>query len=103
MFNKYRYLRDLEAEIIDQAESGSFSDIDNVWEYVHQDIDNQCIYYSDCFDICKELHATDWSDNMYGMEITNISQLAYTALYEYVCEELDLSDVEELIEEAVCD
>lgn len=99
MFNKYGYLRDLETELTDLAESGDISDNDDLWQYVHNDIDNQCIYYSDCFDICRELHATDWSDNMYGMEITNIAQLAYAALYEYVCEELDMSEFEKLIPE----
>jgi hypothetical protein len=79
-FNKYQFLRDLEDEIRGEIENG-----------------NACIYYSDCFDICKELNATDFTDyEMFG-EIKSINQLAYAALYEYVFDEYDIDEAEQLI------
>ena len=100
MFNKYQFLNDLESELQESAKQGFFSDIDVAWDYVHQYIDNQCIYYADCFDIVKELFITDWSDNEYGT-ITNICQLAHVSLYDLVIDELDMDKVENLIPQAI--
>jgi hypothetical protein len=55
------------------------------------DIDNACIYYADCFDIIKELHFTDFTDS--DFTITNVSQAAYAALYEFATDNLDINTI----------
>ena len=97
-FNKYLFLDGLKATIIDAIKSGEITDISEVWEFQNQEIETACIYYSDCFDICKELNFTDWTNNEFG-EITNITQAACVALQEFINEEFCTSDIEELIEE----
>jgi len=81
-FNKYAFLGELK-------ESISRENPTDVWEFIHHEIDNNVIYYHHCFAICEELHMTDWSDNQFG-EITNISQLAFLALEEFICDNLEI-------------
>jgi|TARA_B110000858_G_C17570168_1_gene366489 hypothetical protein len=86
-FNKYDFLSDLEDSIrTEQPE--------DIWEMVHQEIDRECIYYSDCFDIIKALNFTDWEDNELG-QINNITQLAFTALYDFVVDNLNTEPLTE--------
>ena len=86
-FNKYDFLEELEDSIrIEQPE--------DIWEMVHQEIERECIYYSDCFDIIKALNFTDWEDNELG-QINNITQLAFTALYEFVVDNLNTEPLTE--------
>tara|TARA_B110000908_G_scaffold113851_1_gene133546 strand:- start:53 stop:421 length:369 start_codon:yes stop_codon:yes gene_type:complete len=86
-FNKYDFLSDLEDSIrTEQPE--------DIWEMVHQEIDRECIYYSDCFDIIKALNFTDWEDNEFG-QINNITQLAFTALYDFVVDNLNTEPLTE--------
>lgn len=87
--NKYEFLRDLEASILDELP-------DDINEFINEQIDNECIYYADCFDILKELHHTDWSRA--DIVVTNVSQAAYMALYELVYSELDISGLEEKVD-----
>jgi len=82
MFNKYQYLESLYDLI--QMESPS-----DVWEFIHQEIDNAVIYSSDCFQIIAECGMTDWKENEFG-EITNIQQLAFVALYDFVIDNLEI-------------
>ncbi len=81
-FNKYDYLEDLHDSITSENPT-------DVWEFIHQDIDNAVIYYSDCFAILQELHFTDWKDIQFG-KVTNITQLAFIALYEFVVDNLEI-------------
>ena len=81
-FNTYGFLEDLKDTI---KESGA----EDIWEIIHQEIDNAVIYYADCFAIVQELFVTDWKDHEFG-EITNITQLAYTALHDYVSDNLEI-------------
>ncbi len=97
-FNKYLFLDSVKNSIIGAIKSGEITDISDVWEYQNEEIENACIYYSDCFDICKELNFTDWNNHELG-EITNITQAACVALQEFINEEFCTSDIEELIEE----
>jgi hypothetical protein len=79
-FNKYDYLSDLQDTIKHEQP-------EDIWEFVHHEIDNACIYYADCFAIITELNYTHWDDCEFG-EITNIAQLAFVALYEFVSDNL---------------
>lgn len=81
-FNQYEYLEDLTDLIKEESPS-------DVWEFIHQEIDRSVIYYSDCFAIIQELNYTDWKDNEFG-EITNIQQLAFVALYDFVVDNLEI-------------
>jgi CRISPR/Cas system CSM-associated protein Csm2 small subunit len=54
---------------------------------------NACIYYSDCFDIVKELGVTDWEDlNKDLGEISDICSLAMYSLINEIYERFE-SDI----------
>lgn len=88
-FNKYQFLQELEADIIKEIKSEQIDNIDSVYDFIYEYVDNACIYNSDCFDICKELDASDF--NGYDYECETISQLAYASLVEFVFNELDFT------------
>jgi len=96
-FNKYAFIQDLTSQLKTEIKEYDVRDIDELDRLIYEAIDNACIYYADCFDICKELNATDFS--AYDLECTNICQLAYCCLDEFVREELDYNELEELINE----
>ena len=81
-FNENNFLLELEDTItVEQPE--------DVWELIHQEIDRECTYYSDCFDIVKALNFTSWENNDFG-DITNITEAAFAALYEWVQDNITL-------------
>lgn len=81
-FSKYAFLGDLQ-DLIEQSDCG------DVYSVIHQEIDNECIYYSDCFQIVEACGMIDWKENEFG-EITNIQQLAFVALYDFVIDNLEI-------------
>lgn len=81
-FNKYAFLEDLQTTIKEENPT-------DVWDLIHHEIDNECIYYADCFEIVRALQITDWKDNEFG-EITNITQLAFVSLLEFVSDNLNI-------------
>lgn len=95
-FNKYLFVSDLESELLEAAKNEQLEDLDAVQDWIHQSIDSACIYYADCFDIIKALNFTDFTGS--DFEITNVSQAAFAALYEFVNENIDLTEVEAEIE-----
>ena len=102
MFNKYQWLREqkesLKEYILTEWANGNTPDYGEVCEQLQNDIDNDVIYYNDCWDICKELaEVTEW-DKMELGPVTNLAQLAYISLYEFANENLDL---EEIINETI--
>ena len=99
MFNKYTFLNELEEDIKKAIESGEINDEDDIRERISQEIDNACIYYKTCFEIAMELNATSFDGFDSGIVPTDICQLAYAALDEYVNEEFDFSVAEDLIRE----
>lgn len=72
------------AELEDNLRNDNPSD---KWEYIHHEIDNAVMYYTDCVAIVAELQFWNWEDNELG-RIDNINQLAWVALYEYVVENI---------------
>ena len=80
-FNENNFLLELEDTItVEQPE--------DVWELIHQEIDRECTYYSDCFDIVKALNFTNWD---YSQDrINNITEVAFAALYEWVQDNITL-------------
>ena len=81
-FDKYEFLRDLQDEL-----DNSYHE--DVYSFIHHEIDNKCIYYSDCFQIIESCGMTDWKDNEFG-DITNIQQLAYVALYDFIIDNAEI-------------
>ncbi len=95
-FNKYQFIEDLENEIVKRINKGYIDCLEAIYDEMHTAIDDACIYYADCFDICKELNATDFT--AYDIECNTIDKLAYACLYQYTMDELDVNKLEELIE-----
>jgi len=98
-FNKYQLTADLEAELLEAVNNDQISELEEVFDWMHQSIENAVIYAADCFEIIRELHFTNFKDS--DFEITDIYQAAYAALYEYANENIDLSDVEEAIKNKI--
>ena len=96
-FNKHQFIEDLMADIINETKKSNIQSIEDYYQFVEQSIDNECIYYSDCFDICKELNAIDFG--AYGVDCENITQLAYACLSEFVDESIDVDFVDDLIKQ----
>jgi hypothetical protein len=96
-FNKYNFLEALRNDILAEILNENIKDSNDVYEFIHSEIDRSVIYYSDCFDICKELNFTDWSNSQLG-DITNICQAAYLALNELVEDEFDTRKMEQAID-----
>ena len=84
-FNKYQFIADLNEEILSAIKSGEIQSADDIQDWVHQSVENACIYYADCFDIIKDLNFTDWSD---CENITNVTDAAFFALTDFVDENL---------------
>jgi hypothetical protein len=102
MFNKYEWLDEqtesLKEYINEEVANGNTPDYGELCEQLQNDIDNDCIYYNNCWDICKELAPCDDWDTMEFGPITSLAQLAYVSLYEYANKNLDL---EELLTETI--
>jgi hypothetical protein len=97
MFNKYTFIDELRGQLSEAIENGEITDVYQVDDYITEEIDRQCIYYADCFDIIKSCGFVDWSDSDY--EIKCVSSAAYAALRELVAEEVECIEFEELIKE----
>lgn len=94
-FNKYLFIENLTAEIEAEILNGNLTNHDEIQEYINTDIENACIYYSDCFAICAALGATEFETG-YGFA-SNISELAYYSLLDFVNGEIDLHELTELL------
>ena len=102
MFNKYQWLREqtesLKEYINYEVSHGNTPEYGDLCEQLQNDIDNDVIYYNDCWDICKELAPCNEWDKMELGPITNLAQLAYASLYEFANDNLDL---EKLLNETI--
>jgi hypothetical protein len=92
-FNPFLFVETLEKEIIDLigSKTNLMTDYDEIQDYISQEIDTACIYYSDCFAIVMALGVTDFGG------CTNITELAYQSLYEFVQCEIDMHKLTELL------
>ena len=97
-FNKYKFVSELFEEITAEIEKGNIESEDSIQEYINSALDNEVIYYHDCFQIAMELNATSFTGWELGDAI-DISQLAYYALYEYVNSKLDTNELNRLLDE----
>lgn len=97
MFNQYEFLDELKASILSNIDN-----IDNIDEFIFSCIDNEVIYYSDCFDIIKQLNFTDFNHDIYGVCDT-ISKAAFCALYDLIYSDSDVLDYFEELTNSVTD
>ena len=87
-FNKYQWVQMVEDEIFNQSENDIIRTQDEAWELINTMIDDSTIYYSDCFDIIKELNYYSWEDS--ELPIGNICQAAYNALLDLAIESINI-------------
>ena len=87
-FDKYEFLTELRIYLIAEcanlysrdADENEFQD--SLDSFIHDYIDNACIYYADCWAICYELANNDFEIDQTGETAKNIQELAYWALYD---------------------
>jgi hypothetical protein len=100
MFNKYKWIEEteqlLKEYILESIKNDHSVDASDLAEQLNNEIDNDVIYYNHCWDICKGIAPNSEWDKMELAPITNISQLAFAALYEYAYQNINL---EKLLEE----
>ena len=89
MFNKHTWIQEERDTLLEYAKEGATHD--ELQDQLMSDIDTDCIYYTDCFDIIKALGFTDWSEAEF--EVKNVAQAAYCALYELSNEEIDIDAI----------
>lgn len=87
-FNIHQFMGMLLRDINDGRERGYINNSEDVQNEIDSHLENATIYYSDCFDICKELDLIDFKGYSLG-DAKNISELAYFGLWEYVYENLN--------------
>jgi hypothetical protein len=90
MFNEYDFISDLKDFI--ESESTNFSEFNQL---ISEYLENEVIYYSDCFDICKSLNLTHFEHEIFGT-CKDICQLAYCGLYDLIQE--NYSELEQIFE-----
>tara|TARA_R110000823_G_scaffold298063_3_gene418310 strand:+ start:450 stop:767 length:318 start_codon:yes stop_codon:yes gene_type:complete len=92
-FNKYKFIEELKEAIGEFIEETTFKnneDIeDEVNEFIHNHINNETIYYVDCWAICFTLASSDFEIEQTGEKAKNINELAYWSLWSVVEESID--------------
>ena len=87
-FNKYHFIEDLKLAIGEFIEDSNFEpdeDIsDKVYDFIHENLENEIIYYHNCWEICMQEGAIDFHIEQTGKKATNISELAYWTLWDIV-------------------
>ena len=86
MFNKYDFISDTKDTILSELQN-----ITDIEDFLHGIIEHEIMYYSDCFDICKELNFTHFEHEIFGT-CKDICQAAYCALYDLIYNESDILD-----------
>lgn len=97
MFNQYEFIDELKSSILDDVKN-----ITDIEDFIFNKIDNECIYYSDCFDIIKELNFTDFNHEIFGV-CDNVCKAAFCALYDLVYNDSDVVEYYEELTNSVTD
>lgn len=75
-------------ECVNEIVEEKLNDIqDDINHQINSEVANACIYYSDCFDIVKELGVTDWQD--LNKDLGEISDICSLAMYSLANEIYD--------------
>jgi hypothetical protein len=96
-FNKYAFLEDLEDSLLQEIINENLTSEDEIMDFIFSELENQVIYYSDCFDISKALNLTSFEGFGLG-DAKTINDLAYFGLYDFVNDEFDFSLINNGIE-----
>jgi len=96
-FNKYAFLEDLEDSLLQEIINENLTSEDEIMYFIFSELENQVIYYSDCFDISETLNLTSFTGFELG-DAKNINDLAYFGLYEFVNEEFNFKLINKGIE-----
>ena len=90
-FNKYQFIEALKEDIQEAIKDGDIKNDDDINEYIYNEVDRFCIYYYTCYQIVEELQAYEFDG------AKNITELASNSLTEYIFDELNISELEETI------
>jgi hypothetical protein len=100
MFNKYKWIEEqeqmLREYILESIKNDNSVDAGDLAEQLNNDIENDVIYYNDCWEICKGIAPNSEWDKMELGPITSIRELAFATLYEFAYENINL---DKLLEE----
>ena len=92
-FNKFKFIEELKESIGEFIQDSNFKDNqdihDEVNEFIHNYINNETIYYVNCWAICSTLGCSDFEIEQTGAKAKNINELAYWALWSVVEESID--------------
>ncbi len=92
-FNKYNFIRELKESIGDFLNESNFEGDQDIYEEMHQFINeyinNEIIYYYDCWRICSDQGCSDFHIEQTGETAKNITELAYWTLWGLVEESID--------------
>ena len=83
--DNYTRVKEIEAGILETfEESTSTGDylVDELQARLYEEVDRLVIYYSDCWDICKEAGATNFDIDELGRPAQTISELAYFVMLD---------------------
>jgi hypothetical protein len=97
MFNQFNFIEALKSFIASDFQN--FSDLNDL---IFDFINNNCIYYSDCFDIIKELNFTDFNHPDFGICDT-VDRAAFCALYDLIYNDSDVFEYYEELIKSVTD
>lgn len=86
-FNKYLFVENVTASIKAEIANGNLIDHESMHQFLCEEVDNACIYYSDCFAICEALGATDFETG-FGIA-KNIKELAFYTLFDYAYDKIN--------------
>jgi|TARA_R110000787_G_scaffold152211_1_gene265998 regulator of replication initiation timing len=92
-FNKYHFISDLKEAMGEFLEDSDFEDDENIdddmQQFIHEYIDNEVIYYHDCWQICMQEGNTDFNIEQIGEKAKSITELAYWTLTTIVDENIN--------------
>lgn len=99
-------LREMDAELSiylwHEFHSGTLKDQDDFYELLHEWLDNQVIYTSDCEAILEGNSEYHYEDHDLWGRPDNIMQAAYACLYDYIMDSpnvVTFADMEEALTE----
>ena len=81
-FNKHYYVEDLKGDIKEEIEVGNLNDESEISQYIYEEIERACIYYSNCFQIMIDFNAYDFEG------CKNATELAYQLLEDFIWHEI---------------
>ena len=98
--NNYKRIEEIKETILDELTSAWSRDItrpDELEDLADRITDQECerlvIYYTDCWDICREAQKSHFEIEQTGRKAENICQLAFWTLLELFVEAYDSTEL----------